>query len=340
MAASRIGGGPLPKTVRALRYAAGWLRPAIPAPMTATESGCSDIARTPSPDPGGRASRAVRRFRADSLAPKPSYGLKRFKAATIELSRRTVSRETGVVVLSSHEPERRPRLGDVAAAVGVSPASVSLVLRGVPGPSEATRVRVLEAAARLGYRPDRAASLLARRRSRLIGVMMDVRNPFHAQLVEDVHAAAELAGYDLVLSTVTRTRDEARAVETLLDSRCEALVLLGPEAPTARLAALDRRLPVVVVGRPVRSDGVDIVRAADDEGVAQAVDHLAGLGHRRITYVDGGDSGMGALRRRCYQHGMRRHGLADHAHLITGGNTETDGAGAAQTVLATEPRPP
>jgi DNA-binding LacI/PurR family transcriptional regulator len=54
------------------------------------------------------------------------------------------------------------------------------VLRGVPGPSSATRERVLEAAARLGYRPDRTASLLARRRSRLIGVVMDVRNTFHA----------------------------------------------------------------------------------------------------------------------------------------------------------------
>ena len=118
---------------------------------------------------------------------------------------------------------------------------------------------------------------------------MDIANPFHAQLVEDVHEAAERRGYDLVLSTVTRGRDERRAVETLLDSRCEALVLLGPQAPPEHLAALDRQLPVVALGRPVPSAVVDVVRAADDEGVALAVDHLAGLGHRRITYVDGGN---------------------------------------------------
>ncbi len=104
-------------------------------------------------------------------------------------------------------PGRRPRLEDVAADVGVSTASVSLVLRGAPGPSAATRERVLEAAARLGYRPDRTASLLARRRSRLVGVMMDVRSPFHAELVEDLHEVAERLGYDVVLSTVTRSRD-------------------------------------------------------------------------------------------------------------------------------------
>ena len=115
--------------------------------------------------------------------------------------------------MSAGEPARRPRLDDVAAAAGVSPATVSLVLRGVAGPSATTRERVLGAASQLGYRPDRAASLLASRRSRLIGVVMEIANPFHAQLVEDVQEAAERRGYDLVLSAVTRRHDERRAVE-------------------------------------------------------------------------------------------------------------------------------
>lgn len=245
-----------------------------------------------------------------------------------------------MIVLSPAQPARRPRLDDVAAEVGVSPATVSLVLRGVAGPSAATRERVLAAAARLGYRPDRAASALASRRSRLIGVVMDVSSPFHAQLVEDIHDAAERHGYDLLLSPVTRSRDETRAVETLLDSRCEALVLLGPEAPDMDLTALGRQqLPVVVVGRPVAPAGVDVVRAADDDGVAQAVDHLAGLGHRRITYVTGGRGSIAALRRRGYQRAMRRHGLREQARTIPGGHTESAGARAAQTVLNAEPRP-
>ncbi|RBY83880.1 LacI family transcriptional regulator [Geodermatophilus sp. TF02-6] len=238
--------------------------------------------------------------------------------------------------MSTEESVRRPRLQDVATAAGVSTASASLVLRGAPGPGSATRERVLEAAARLGYRPDRAASLLARRRSRLIGVLMDVRSTFHAQLVEDVHEAAEGHGYDLVLSTVTRTRDEARAVETLLDSRCEALVLLGPEAPAARLTALDRQLPVVAVGRPVPSAGVDVVRAADDDGVALAVDHLVDLGHRRIAYVDGGAGVIAAGRRRGYQRAMRRHRLGAHLQVVRGNHTEESGARAARALFGSD----
>jgi DNA-binding LacI/PurR family transcriptional regulator len=244
-----------------------------------------------------------------------------------------------VIILVPGQPARRPRLDDVAAEVGVSPATVSLVLRGIPGPSAATRERVLTAAARLGYRPDRAASVLASRHSRLIGVVMDISNTFHAQLVEDVHEAADRRGYDLLLSTITRSRNETRAVETLLDSRCAALVLLGPELPADDLTALGRQLPVVVVGRPVPPDGVDVVRAADDEGVARAVDYLAGLGHRRIAYVDGGTGPIASLRRSGYQRGMRRHDLIDEAHVIPGGQDESSGVDAAHVVLQAGPTP-
>jgi DNA-binding LacI/PurR family transcriptional regulator len=191
----------------------------------------------------------------------------------------------------------------------MSTASVSLVLRGAAGPSAATRERVFEAAQRIGYRPDRAASLLARRRSRLLGVVMDVRSSFHAEFVEDVQEAANSYGYDVVISTVTRSHSERRAIETLLDSRCEALLLLGPESSAAELAGLDRQVPVVVVGRPVAAKEVDIVRAADEEGVALAVDHLVNLGHRRIAYLDGGRGIIAAARRRGYQRALRRKRL-------------------------------
>jgi DNA-binding LacI/PurR family transcriptional regulator len=229
---------------------------------------------------------------------------------------------------------RRPRLEDVATRVGMSPASVSMVLSGAPGPSAATRERVLEAAAELGYRPDRTASLLARRRTHLVGVLMVAGNAFHAELVEDLYEAAERQGYDVVLSAVTRTRDERRATETLVDFRCEALVLLGPVAPAAVLAALGRQLPVVVLGRRVTGDGVDVVRSADAEGVGQAVDHLVRLGHRSIAYVDGGRGPIAADRRRGYRKAMRAHGLAGQVRVIGGDHTEAAGSEAARTLLA------
>ncbi|MFE1837427.1 LacI family DNA-binding transcriptional regulator [Streptomyces sviceus] len=228
---------------------------------------------------------------------------------------------------------KRPRLEDVAARVGLSTASVSLVLRGVPGPSERTRQRVLKAAADLGYQVDRTASTLASRRSRLLGVMVDIHRPFHAELVEHLHTAAEKVGYDLVLSTQTRTRDEHTAVETLLAFRSEALILLGPTAPADTLATLDNKAPVIAVGRRISDAALDVVRTADDDGVGQLVDHLVGLGHREIVYVDGGKGVIATDRRRGYRTAMRRHGLDDHIRILHGDHTEAAGERAARKLL-------
>ncbi|MER5939220.1 substrate-binding domain-containing protein [Streptomyces sp. NPDC001928] len=180
---------------------------------------------------------------------------------------------------------------------------------------------------------DRTASMLASRRTRLLGVMVDIHSPFHAELVEHLHMAAEEVGYDLVLSTQTRTRDEHTAVETLLAFRSEALILLGPTAPADTLAALDRKAPVIVVGRRIADGELDVVRSADDEGVGQIVDHMVGLGHRAIAYVDGGKGVIATDRRRGYRTAMRRHGLDAHIRVLRGDNTEAAGERAARQLL-------
>jgi len=225
---------------------------------------------------------------------------------------------------------KRPTLEDVAARTGMSRALVSLVIRGDPGASAATRERVLKAAAELGYRPDTRARLLAQNRSRLLGVVFGLQHPFHAELVDGLYAAAEAAGYEVVLSGLTPSRDERRAVETLLDYRCEALILLGPETRTPWLAGLAARLPVLVVGYRVRGAAVDIIRTADHEGMRLAVDHLVGLGHQEIVHVDGGPGLISADRRRGYRTAMRRHGLGGHVRVVPGGKTEESGAAAAR----------
>jgi DNA-binding LacI/PurR family transcriptional regulator len=237
-------------------------------------------------------------------------------------------------VLSTTDPGRRPRLEDVAAAVGVSTASVSLVLRGVAGPSARTRERVLEAAAELGYRPDRAASLLARKRTRLLGVPVVLRDAFRAELAEELQIAATAAGYSVALNAITAGHDERRVLDALLDLRCEAVVLLSPELPVDELQALGERLAVVVVGRHVAPGSFDVVRVADDAGVGLAVDHLVGVGHRRIVHVDGDGGAMAVDRRAGFLAGLDRHGLPTADAVLPGGYLEADGAAAAHALLA------
>jgi DNA-binding LacI/PurR family transcriptional regulator len=219
----------------------------------------------------------------------------------------------------------------------VSTASASLVLRGKPGPGARTREAVLEAAHELGYRADRTASLLARRRTQLLGVTMDVSSPFHAELLEDVHAAADRRGYDVVVSPVTRTHGEGRAIETLLDFRCEALLLLGASLPEAELATIAGQHAVVAVGRRLAVSGVDVVRAADDVGVGLAVEHLVGLGHRAIAFVDGPRGPIATLRRQGYRQAVRRLLGPEAVQVVAGGGTEEDGARATAALEAARP---
>ena len=206
-------------------------------------------------------------------------------------------------------------------------------MREAPGASAATRERVLAIADELGYRPDSRARLLRRSRSRLLGVVFGVQHAFHGDLVDGLYAAADRVGYELALSAVTPGRDEERAVGSLLQDRCEALVLLGPQAPAAYLATLAARLPVVVVARAVRNRAVDVVRTDDAAGLEQAVDHLVELGHRRIAHVDGGRAPGAAERRRGYTDALHRHGLGRNALMVPGGLTEDDGAAAARALL-------
>ncbi|MFI7129292.1 LacI family DNA-binding transcriptional regulator [Nonomuraea sp. NPDC050153] len=230
------------------------------------------------------------------------------------------------------EPPRpgrnRPTILDVAAAAGVSKGLVSKVLNGSVGPSAATTERVLAVAERLGYRRDRTATLLAKRRTRLIGVTILPSNVYHGELAEEIQSMVDAAGYETVLGAMTATHDERRAIETLIDFRCEALLLLGPTMPEDELASLVRGIPTVCVGRPLDLPDVDVVRADDERGIADVVDHLVALGHRRIAHVDGGPGHIAAFRRRAYEAAARRHGI--EPVVLPGGLTERSGAQALE----------
>lgn len=230
-------------------------------------------------------------------------------------------------------------MDDVAARAGVSRTLVSLVLSGKPGAGEATRERVLDAARELGYQPNNAARLLARERSRTIGVLLDIRQPFEADLVAELYPLVEAAGYELLLSVSAPGRGERKAAEALLGHSCEALILLGPGESADYLLSLADRAVVAVLGRKLPPDRVDSIRTADGKGVRMAVDHLVGLGHRAIWHVDGGDGPGAAERRDAYRAGMHAHGLDAATRVLPGAHDEAAGIAAAELIGAADPMP-
>ncbi|GGJ01851.1 LacI family transcriptional regulator [Saccharopolyspora subtropica] len=234
----------------------------------------------------------------------------------------------------------KPTIVDVARAAGTSVSSVSVALRGEPGVSEQTRLRILDAAQRLGYRPDQRARLLREQQSRLLGVTFAVNQTFQAEVIDNLYRAADRCGYDLLLSATTPTRSASEAVDDLLRDRCETLILISPALDESQLADLSTRASVVTIGSELRVGAVDSVHSDDRQGVTDVVDHLVGLGHRHITYVDGGTTAMAAVRRAAYLEAMRTRGLGEHARVLSGDSTEESGIAAATRILDSgEPLP-
>jgi DNA-binding LacI/PurR family transcriptional regulator len=223
---------------------------------------------------------------------------------------------------------------DVAARAGVSRALVSIVFRELPGASPANRERVRRAAAEIGFRPDRRASLLGSKRTNLLGVVFGVGHEFHADLISALYAAAARHGLELVLSGVTEERSEQLAVAELVDFRCDALVLLGPSLSAAELTAYASSTPVVVLARAVRAPGVEVIRTDDELGARLATEHLLALGHRTVVHLDGRRAPGAAERRRGFLAAMRTAGADGGAHRWPAGLTEADGENAARRYLA------
>jgi DNA-binding LacI/PurR family transcriptional regulator len=226
---------------------------------------------------------------------------------------------------------------DVAQAAGVSRALVSLVMREQPNVSQARRQRVLEAATRLGYRPNAMARSLASRRTRTVGVILDdLRNPFFAEIAGGVEELASEYGYQLLLAAGGRqARRERSAVSALLEYRVDGIILVSPRMRSADIAAASAEVPLVMTGRQLRGVDADFVTVDDWHGTELVLDHLVSLGHEHIAHVDGGRGAGGPQRRNAYLKGMRRRRLCRHARVIAGDFTEEAGTSAARELLAT-----
>lgn len=235
---------------------------------------------------------------------------------------------------------------DVAAAAGVSTATVSRVLSptrpDIPiRPS--TRERVENAIEELGYRPNDLARALLQQRSSAIGLVLpDISNPYYPPLVRAVEDVASRHGYRVVLCNTDRQQEKAAAyLEVLVKTRVDGIVIAGggTDLPPETLVLRTYQTKIVTVGR--HETDHPSVRIDNRAAQRSATEHLTALGHRCIGYIGGpADSRTAQDRLAGHRDALRDAGIEPDGEMVSqGGFDEAGGYQAARELLRRDDRP-
>ncbi|MGW7082591.1 LacI family DNA-binding transcriptional regulator [Streptomyces sp. NPDC054871] len=248
-------------------------------------------------------------------------------------------------------PARRPTIKDIALRAGVSESAVSFALNGRPGVSEATRGRVRRVAEDLGWQPSAAARALSGEGSGTVGLVLARPaktlgvESFFLQLVSGIQEVLSRRNLGLLFQVVEDIDAECAVYRRWwAEHRVDGMLVVDPRGSDPRLALLDELgLPAVVVGTlpdpHTDHPGISNLWADDALAMASIVDHLYGLGHRRIAHIAGLPD-LTHTRRRIdslrAEAGRRR---LRHVDSLTTDYSDTQGAEATRQVLAWDPRP-
>lgn len=252
-----------------------------------------------------------------------------------------------------HEPDlpspgqRRATIEDVATAAGVSVATVSRALRGLPHVAPTTRHRVEQVATELAYRPDPAAARLATGRSRTVALAVPVLNSWYvSQVVSGAEAVCSAGGYDLIVMGVTgeAARRALLAPDSSLHRRVDGVVFIDIAVDADEVVRLtERGLAVVTLGNI--TPGCPSVTIDEEQVARLATDHLLGLGHRRIGLLGGQrDDPLGFTvphrRREGYLLALEQAGIPFDSDLEAVGNFSVLGGREAMASLLGLTDPP
>jgi LacI family transcriptional regulator len=240
--------------------------------------------------------------------------------------------------------QKTSTLAEVAAQAGVSLITASRALRGVGRVAEDTRKRVLEAAAKLDYTPDRLAQKMRGGNSDLIGVFV---NGFASlvihELLSNINDEASRLGFDLIVFNAHKFDDPRRAgTAEMMRKLCDGLLLILPNGDDGLLDKLERsQSPCVLINFAARAIDLPVVIGSNRAAAKQAVDHLLSFNHRKIAFIAGtAGTGQSDERQQGYQDALLAAGIApDPSWVVQGEFTEISGFVQTQRLLALANRP-
>jgi LacI family transcriptional regulator len=239
---------------------------------------------------------------------------------------------------------RAVTISDVAAAAGVSNATVSRVLNGAATVDAALASRVRDVIEQIGYRPNAIARNLRRATTSVwCLIISDIRNPFFTDVVRGIEDRASAAGFSLVLCNSDEDLEKESVYLDLAVAERMGGVIIAPTSSTETTITrvLESGIPVVAMDRLLEHDPIDAVVVDSVAGARAATAHLLASGFTRVACVTGPlDTTSGAGRLEGWRLAHADAGVeVDEALIATADFMESGGRAAATTLLARSPRP-
>ena len=238
----------------------------------------------------------------------------------------------------SQERRASVNIHDVARRARVSIATVSRVVNRIPTVDPELAKRVWKAVDDVGYVPNTLARALVSGRSRILGLIVsEITNPFFPELIQEFENLAVAQAYEVMIgSTNYDAARTASLIRRMLERNVDgvAVMTFGIEEELVK-KLVEHGFPLVFVDAGPELENVRVLKVNYGEGIREAVQHLAALGHRQIAFISGPlHMRTAAARRDAFRKAMAELGLtAAAATTVEGKHTMESGKAAMEELL-------
>ncbi len=232
----------------------------------------------------------------------------------------------------------------VAKRARVSIATVSRVMNGITTVDPKLVARVVQAAEELNYTPNTQARALVSGKSGMIGLIIsEITNPFFPELIQQFEDETVKRGYEMLIGSTNYSPSRmTQCIRRMVERKVEGVAVMTFGMDEDLLQELSSRgIPVVSVGSTQDLQFATAIEVNHAQGIHEAIQHLAVMGHRAISYIGGSvDLLVGRQRQQAYVDSMAQLGVeVTPQQIFQGDHTMDGGLAAAEQMFASGPMP-